>query len=106
MLQLLGIGQNIFAASKRFLQNADLFDHLAKFFRLHGEGAVRAAVRLRKIARLHKPMIFATGIAYPEDIERALAVCKQEGSEDVILLKCVSSYPTPYEAVNLNVIPT
>jgi N-acetylneuraminate synthase/pseudaminic acid synthase len=61
---------------------------------------------IRKIARLHKPMIFATGIAYPEDIKRALAVCKQEGNEDVILLKCVSSYPTPYEAVNLNVIPT
>jgi len=61
---------------------------------------------IRKIAKLHKPMIFATGIAYPEDIERALSVCRQEGNEDVILLKCVSSYPTPYEAVNLNVIPT
>lgn len=61
---------------------------------------------IRKIARLHKPIIFATGIAYPEDIERALAVCREEGNEDVILLKCVSSYPTPYEAVNLNVIPT
>lgn len=61
---------------------------------------------IRKIARLHKPMIFATGIAYPEDIERALAVCKEEGNEDIILLKCVSSYPTPYEAVNLNIIPT
>ena len=33
----------------------------------------------------------------PDDIERALAVCKEEGNEDVILLKCVSSYPTPYE---------
>lgn len=61
---------------------------------------------IRKIARLHKPIIFATGIAYPEDIERALAVCKEEGNEDIILLKCVSSYPTPYEAVNLNIIPT
>ncbi len=61
---------------------------------------------IRKIAKLHKPMIFATGIAYPEDIKRALAVCKEEGNEDVILLKCVSSYPTPYEAVNLRVIPT
>ncbi|MBQ9926690.1 MAG: pseudaminic acid synthase [Lachnospiraceae bacterium] len=61
---------------------------------------------IRKIAKLHKPMIFATGIAYPDDIERALAVCKEEGNEDVILLKCVSSYPTPYEAVNLRVIPT
>lgn len=61
---------------------------------------------IRKIARLHKPMIFATGIAYPEDINRALSVCKEEGNEDILLLKCVSSYPTPYEAVNLNVIPT
>lgn len=61
---------------------------------------------IRKIAKLHKPMIFATGIAYPDDIERALAVCKEEENEDVILLKCVSSYPTPYEAVNLRVIPT
>ena len=61
---------------------------------------------IRKIARLHKPMIFATGIARLEDIERALAVCRQEGNEDVILLKCVSAYPTPYEDVNLNVIPT
>lgn len=60
---------------------------------------------IRKIAKLHKPMIFATGIAYPEDIERAFAVCKEEGNEEVILLKCVSSYPTPYEAVNLRVIP-
>lgn len=61
---------------------------------------------IRKIARLHKPIIFATGIAYPEDIERAFEVCREEGNEDVFLLKCVSSYPTPYEAVNLNVIPT
>lgn len=60
---------------------------------------------IRRAARLHKPMIFATGVAYPEDIERALCVCRQEGNEDVILLKCVSSYPTPYEEVNLNMIP-
>ncbi|MBD5548036.1 MAG: pseudaminic acid synthase [Lachnospiraceae bacterium] len=61
---------------------------------------------IREIAKLHKPMIFATGIAYPEDIERALSVCREEGNEDILLLKCVSSYPTPYEDVNLNVIPT
>lgn len=61
---------------------------------------------IRRAARLHKPMIFATGIARLEDIERALMVCKEEGNEDVILLKCVSAYPTPYEDVNLRVIPT
>ena len=61
---------------------------------------------IRKIAALHKPMIFATGIAYPDDIALALDTCKAEGNEDILLLKCVSSYPTPYEDVNLRVIPT
>ena len=61
---------------------------------------------IRKIARLHKPVIFATGIAHLEDIERALRVCREEGNENVVLMKCVSSYPTPYEDINLNMIPT
>lgn len=61
---------------------------------------------IRKVAKLHKPIIFATGIAYPEDIRLALDVCKEEGNEDIILLKCVSSYPTPYEEVHLNIMPT
>lgn len=61
---------------------------------------------IRKVAKLHKPIIFATGIAYPEDIRLALDICKEEGNEDIFLLKCVSSYPTPYEEVHLNIIPT
>lgn len=61
---------------------------------------------IRKIAALHKPIIFATGIAYPEDIDRALSTCKEEGNEDIILLKCVSAYPTPYDQVNLKVMST
>lgn len=61
---------------------------------------------IRKVAKLHKPIIFATGIAYPEDIRLALDICKEEDNEDIFLLKCVSSYPTPYEEVHLNIIPT
>ena len=60
---------------------------------------------IRKIAKIGKPMIFATGIAYLEDIERALRVCKEEGNDQVILLKCTSEYPSPYESMNLKVIP-
>ena len=42
---------------------------------------------IRKIARLGKPMIFSTGIAYLADIELALQTCREEGNEQVILLK-------------------
>jgi len=60
---------------------------------------------IRKIARKGKPIIISTGTAYLEDIERALRVCKEEGNDNVILLKCTSAYPCPYEDMNINVIP-
>ena len=61
---------------------------------------------IRKAASKHKPVIFATGIALKEDIDLAMQICKEEGNEEVFLLKCVSSYPTPYEDINLNMIPS
>ncbi len=61
---------------------------------------------IRKIAKLGKPIIFATGIARLADIELAVRTCKEEGNEDVILLKCTSSYPAPYEDINLKTIPS
>lgn len=60
---------------------------------------------IRKIAGLGKPVIIATGIAYLEDIERAVKACREEGNEQIILLKCTSTYPTPYEDMNIRVIP-
>ena len=60
---------------------------------------------IRKIARNQKPIIISTGIAHIEDIDLALRTCKEEKNDNVILLKCISSYPAPYENMNLNVIP-
>lgn len=61
---------------------------------------------IRKIARLGKPIILATGVAYLTDIELALQTCREEGNENVIVLKCTSAYPAPYEDVNLRTIPS
>lgn len=61
---------------------------------------------IRRAAGMHRPVILATGVARAEDIERALQVCREEGNEEVMLLKCVSAYPTPYEEINLKMIPT
>ena len=56
---------------------------------------------IRRAAAQKKPIIFATGIAYPEDISLALKTCREEGNDDIIILKCVSAYPTSFEDVNL-----
>ena len=52
-----------------------------------------------------KPIIISTGIATLSDIEEAVNACKRMGNEQIALLKCVSTYPTPLEDVNLRTIP-
>ncbi len=59
---------------------------------------------IKKAASLMKPVIISTGIAEIEDIERALSACQAVGNDQVVLLKCVSQYPTPYEDLNLKTI--
>ena len=52
-------------------------------------------------ARKGKPMVISTGIALPEDIQRAVETCRAAGNDDITLLKCTSSYPAPVENANL-----
>ena len=51
-----------------------------------------------------KPMIISTGIAEYEDIKLAVDTCRNAGNNDIILLKCTSSYPAPVEEANLAMI--
>ena len=60
---------------------------------------------IRKIARTGKPIIISTGIAWLEDIDLAVRTCREEGNDNIILLKCISAYPAPFEQMNLRVIP-
>lgn len=60
---------------------------------------------LRKIAKLGKPILMATGVSYEKDIRLAVETCEEEGNDQAILLKCTSAYPAPYDAVNLKMIP-
>jgi len=53
------------------------------------------------IAKKGKPIILSTGIAEKEDIQLAIDTCLQENNQQIIILKCTSSYPTPYEDAHL-----
>lgn len=59
---------------------------------------------IKKAAKTQKPIIISTGIAQEEDIELAVKTCREEGNNRVILLKCISAYPAPYEDCNLEVL--
>lgn len=53
------------------------------------------------IAAKGKPVIISTGIADNKDIELAIEACKRQGNENIILLKCTTSYPAPIAEANL-----
>jgi pseudaminic acid synthase len=57
------------------------------------------------VASKVKPIIISTGIAGLDDIELAIDACRRKGNEQIILLKCTSSYPASIEDANLAMIP-
>ncbi len=59
---------------------------------------------LRRVAETGRPVILSTGMSSLGDIEKALEALG--GSERVILLHCVSNYPTDAADCNLRVIET
>lgn len=57
------------------------------------------------VASKGKPVIISTGIASMEDINLAIQTCLDAGNNQIALLKCTSSYPSPLDEINLNTIP-
>ena len=61
---------------------------------------------LEKLAEYEKPVIMSTGAHEQEEVEEAVRVLRESGIEDIALLHCVSSYPTPLEEINVRAVDT
>ena len=80
----------------------DLLDELgAEAFKIGSDDLVYTPF-LEYVAAKGKPVILSTGMAGMEDVERAVAAVCGAGNEQIILLHCVSLYPTPDDQVNLH----
>lgn len=53
------------------------------------------------VASKGKPVIISTGIADEEDIRLAIEACRKQGNDQIILLKCTTSYPAPVAEANM-----
>src|SRR5262245_36677566 len=65
-----------------------------------GSGELTNVPLQRHIARKHKPMIISTGMSTPDEIERTVRAVREEGAA-FALMHCTSTYPTPFEHVQL-----
>ena len=59
---------------------------------------------IKKVASFGKPVILSTGIAKKNEIDDAIEACRSVGNEEIVLLKCTSGYPAPFEQINLRTI--
>ena len=60
---------------------------------------------IRKVASTGKPMIISTGMASLAEIDDAVRAARDGGCQDLILLKCTSTYPATPENSNVRTIP-
>ena len=57
---------------------------------------------LNQIINKDKPIFISTGAASFSEIEKSVLFFKNHFFKDLIVLHCVSLYPTPWEKINLN----
>jgi len=61
---------------------------------------------LAHIATKGMPMIISTGMATLDEVELAVAVARENGNDQLVLLHCVSCYPAKASDVNLRALAT
>ncbi|OGT32149.1 MAG: pseudaminic acid synthase [Gammaproteobacteria bacterium RIFCSPHIGHO2_12_FULL_35_23] len=60
---------------------------------------------IRKVAATGKPIVISTGMATVGELAEAVSTVKEVGCEDLVLLKCTSTYPASPENSNILTIP-
>jgi pseudaminic acid synthase len=60
---------------------------------------------IKRVAATGKPVIISTGMASEQEIAKAVGSAREAGCQDLILLKCTSSYPAPVDQAHLRALP-
>jgi len=61
---------------------------------------------IRKIAAKKKPVFISTGMSTIEEIHDAISTIENEGNDEIVIMHCITSYPTKPEDANLDMITT
>jgi N,N'-diacetyllegionaminate synthase len=59
---------------------------------------------IRRIANTKKQVILSTGMATLEEIEKTVEFIQKCGNSDIVILHCITSYPAPYDKINMNIL--
>jgi sialic acid synthase SpsE len=69
-----------------------------------GSGDITWLEMLAYIARTGKPLFLATGDATMSEIDEAVRTIQDAGCNDLVLMQCITNYPSLVESANINVL--
>lgn len=95
-----------FSTSPYDIEALDLCVKLDVPFIKIGSGEITWLEMLDLIARKGKPMILATGDATLSEIDEAVRTIESTGNRDLILMQCITNYPSKIDNANVNVLKT
>jgi pseudaminic acid synthase len=60
---------------------------------------------IRRVAATGKPLFISTGMATEDELAEAVQAARDAGCQDMVLLKCTSTYPASPEQTHLRTLP-
>lgn len=95
-----------FSTSPYDFEAVDLCEKLKVPFIKIGSGEITWLEMIEYVAKKNMPIIMATGDASLAEIDEAINVIRDTNNKKLILLQCITNYPSQIESANINVLKT
>jgi len=95
-----------FSTSPYDFDAVDLCEKLDVPFIKIGSGDITWLEMLEYVAKKAKPMMLATGDATLSEIDEAVRTIEATGNRNLILMQCITNYPSKIDSANVNVLKT
>lgn len=95
-----------FSTSPYNKEAVDLCSDMKVPFIKIGSGEITWLEMLEYIASKNIPVMLATGDATMSEIDEAVRTIEKTGNRDLVLMQCITNYPSKIESANVNVLKT
>lgn len=93
-----------FSTSPYDFEAVDLCSELDVPYIKIGSGDITWLEMIDYIAKKNKPVFLATGDATVSEIDEAVRTIKKAGNKNLVLMQCITNYPSKIESANINVL--
>jgi sialic acid synthase SpsE len=84
----------------------DLVDDIGIEFYKIGSGDITWLEMIEYIAKKGKPVMLATGASTLAEVDAAVRVIREAGNHELVLMQCITNYPSKFESANIRVLDT